>query len=189
MRAHFVERVYAYQRWREFLASNPAPRDMVQFHAQNKLSLMAHSRPHYQALGRMVARCGDGLGEDFLDAYGDLFMAGLKVRTTRKKHANVLSHLQGYLKRHLGKSDKAALTACIDEYRQGLVPLTVPLDLLRGHFRRLPVSLRGSADLPESLPRRPDAAAARLITETTRGRSSSPRRPPTRRCRRFHRWL
>ena len=138
MREHFIERVYACHRWHGFLASSPTPRDVVQFHTRNKLALMARSRPHYQTLGRMVARCGEGLDEDFLDVYGDLFMAALKVRTTRKKHANVLSHMQGYLKRHLGKSDKAALTACIDDYRQGLVPLAVPLDLLRGHFRRYP---------------------------------------------------
>ena len=138
LREHFIERVYACHRWRRFLASNPAPQDMVQFHARNKLSLMAHSRSHYQTLGRMAARCGEGLGEEFLDAYGDLFMAGLKVRATRRKHANVLSHVQGYLKQHLSKPEKAALTTCIDDYRQGLVPLTAPLDLLRGHFRRHP---------------------------------------------------
>lgn len=138
LREHFVERVYACHRWHGFLASNPASRDMVQFHARHKLSLMAHSRSHYQTLGRLVARCGEGLNGDFLDAYGDLFMAGLQVRTTRKKHANVLSHLQGYLKRHLSESDKAALTARIDDYRQGLVPLTAPLDLLRDYFRRYP---------------------------------------------------
>ena len=138
LREHFIEQVYACHRWHGFLASNPAPRDMVQFHARNKLSLMAHSGPHYQALGRLAARCGEGLNGDFLSAYGGLFMAGLRVRTTRKKHANVLFHLQGYLKRHLGKSDKAALTARIDDYRQGLVPLTAPLDLLRDHFRRCP---------------------------------------------------
>ena len=138
LREHFIERVYACHRWCAFLASNPAPHDMVQFHARNKLSLMAHSRSHYQALGRMVARCGEGLGEEFPGAYGDLFMAGLKVRATRRKHANVLSHVQGYLKQHLSKPEKAALTACIDDYRQGLVPLTAPLDLLRDHFRRHP---------------------------------------------------
>lgn len=135
-REHFIEQVYAYHRWRGFLASEPTPCDMVQFHARHKLSLMAHSRSHYQALGRMVARCGEGLGEDFLGAYGDLFMAGLKVSATRRKHANVLSHIQGYLKQHLNKPGKAALTACIDDYRQGLVPLIAPLDLLRDHFRR-----------------------------------------------------
>ncbi len=138
LREHFVERVYACHRWRGFLALNPAPHDMVWFHTRNKLSLMAHSRSHDQALGRLVARCGEGLSEEFLGAYGGLFMAVLKVRATRKKHANVLSHIQGYLKRHLGKSEKAALTACIDDYRQGLVPLTVPLDLLRDHFRCYP---------------------------------------------------
>ena len=138
LRKHFIERVYVYHRWRRFLASNPTPRDMVQFHARNKLSLMAHSRSHFQALGRLVARCGEGLRADFLDAYGDLFMTGLKVRATRKKHANVLSHIQGYLKKHLRKPEKAALTACIDDYRQGLVPLTAPLHLLRDHFRRYP---------------------------------------------------
>ena len=138
LREHFIERVYACHRWRRFLASNPSPRDMVQFHTRSKLSLMAHSRSHYRTLGRMVARCGEGLGEEFLDAYGDLFMAGLKVRATRRKHANVLSHVQGYLKQHLSKPEKAALTACIDDYRQWLVPLTAPLDLLRDHFRRHP---------------------------------------------------
>ena len=138
LREHFIERVYAYHRWCGFLASSPAPRDVVQFHTRNKLSLMAHSRSHYQTLGRMVARCGEGLDEDFLGAYGDLFMAGLKVRATRKKHANVLSHVQEYLKQHLSKPEKAALTTCIDDYRQGLVPLTAPLDLLRDQFRRYP---------------------------------------------------
>ena len=137
-RQHFIERVYACHRWRGFLASNPAPRDLVQFHARHKLSLMAHSRSHDQALRRLVARCGEGLNADVLDAYGDLFMAALQVRATRKKHANVLFHIQGYLKHHLGTPDKAVLTACIDDYRQGLVPLTAPLDLLRGHFRRFP---------------------------------------------------
>jgi uncharacterized protein YbgA (DUF1722 family)/uncharacterized protein YbbK (DUF523 family) len=138
LREHFIERVYACHRWLEFLASNPAPRDMVQFHTRHKLSLMAHSRSHYQALGRMVVQCGEGLSEEFLEAYGDLFRAALKVRATCKKHANVLSHVQGYVSKHLGKPEKAALAACIDDYRRGLVPLTAPLDLLRDHFRRHP---------------------------------------------------
>ena len=138
LREHFVERVFACRRWHEFLEAHEAPADLVQFHTRHKLSLMAHSRPHYQALGRMVARCGQGLSEEFLKAYGDLFMLAFKVGTSRKKHANVLSHVQGYLKTHLGKAGKAVLAACIDDYRQGLVPLTKPLDLLRDHLRHFP---------------------------------------------------
>ena len=136
-REHFVERVFACRRWHEFLAAHPAPADLVQFHRRHELSLLAHSRPHYQALGRTVAGCGEGLSEEFLKAYGDLFMLAFKVRTSRKKHADALSRVQGCLKRRLGKPEKAALAGCIDDYRQGLGPLTTPLDLLRDHLRRV----------------------------------------------------
>ena len=138
LREHFVERVFACCRWHEFLATHEAPADLVGFHARHKLSLMAHSRPHYHELGRMVARCGEGLTKPFLAAYGDLFQLTFKVPTSRAKHADVLRHAQGYLKRHLGAEEKAALAACIDDYQQGRIPLTTPLDLLRELFRRYP---------------------------------------------------
>jgi uncharacterized protein YbgA (DUF1722 family) len=86
-----------------------------------------------------VAQSGDLPIDDLLREYGHQFMAALKVKASRKKHANVLSHLQGYLKKRLDAADKAELVACIEDYRQGLVPLVVPLTLLQHHFRRHPV--------------------------------------------------
>ena len=138
LREHFVDRVFAFSRWHEFLDGHGAPGDLVQFHTRHKLSLMAHSRPHYQELRRLVARCGAGLSEEFLKAYGDLFATAFRVPTSRRKHAKVLSHLQGYLKRRIGKPERADLAARIDDYRQGLEPLTTPLDLLRDYLRRFP---------------------------------------------------
>jgi uncharacterized protein YbgA (DUF1722 family)/uncharacterized protein YbbK (DUF523 family) len=136
LRENFIECVFAYYRWRSLCASQPSPHDLVRFHTQHKLTLMTHSRQHYQALGRLVAHAGKRHMADLLQEYGSLFMAGLKVKATRKKHANVLSHLQGYLKTQLDTTDKAELVACIEDYRQGLVPLVVPLTLLKHHFRR-----------------------------------------------------
>jgi uncharacterized protein YbgA (DUF1722 family)/uncharacterized protein YbbK (DUF523 family) len=136
LRENFIERVFAYYRWRGFCASQPAPHDLVRFHTQYKMTLMAHSRQHYQALGRLVAQAGKQRMTDLLQAYGTLLMAGLKVKATRKKHTNVLSHLQGHLKKQLDATDKAELVTCIEDYRQGLVPLVVPLTLLKHHFRR-----------------------------------------------------
>ncbi|MDH3599948.1 MAG: DUF523 and DUF1722 domain-containing protein, partial [Candidatus Tectomicrobia bacterium] len=91
LRENFIERVFAYHRWRSFVASNPTPKDVVRFHTQNKLTLLAHSRSHYQALGRLVARGGEQPIDALLREYGHQFMTGLKVKATRKKHANVLS--------------------------------------------------------------------------------------------------
>ena len=45
----------------------------------------------------------------------------------------------GYLKRDLSPDDKQELLALIEDYRQELVPLIVPLTLLQHHLRRHPV--------------------------------------------------
>ena len=136
LRENFIERVFAYYRWQQFVASQPTPQDIVRFHTQNKMTLLSHSRPHYQALGRLVAAAGKTPLDELIAEYSSTYMMALKVKTTRKKHANVLSHLQGHLKKKLDAVDKAELVTCIDDYRNGLIPLVVPLTLLQHHFKR-----------------------------------------------------
>jgi uncharacterized protein YbgA (DUF1722 family) len=71
---------------------------------------------------------------------------GLALLGTRRKHVNVLQHLIGYLKKDLSTEDtpkakrsKQELLALIEDYRDELVPLIVPLTLLKHHLRRYPV--------------------------------------------------
>ena len=61
---------------------------------------------------------------------------------------NVLQHLMGYLKKDLSSEDNAyrrcicgrlELLGLIEDYRQGLLPLIVPLTLLKHHLNRYPV--------------------------------------------------
>ena len=54
---------------------------------------------------------------------------------TRGRHANVLSHMAGHFKGAIEPSDRAELAAVIEDYRRGLVPLVVPLTLVRHHVR------------------------------------------------------
>ena len=136
LRENFIERVFAMARWRAFLAARPAARDLVAFHAAQKYAVLAHSPQHYARLGRLVARAGRA---PELAEYGRLLMEALGERATRGRHANVLQHLAGYFKRDLDTGDRAELAAVIDEYRRGLVPLIVPITLVRHHVRRLAV--------------------------------------------------
>lgn len=93
LRENFIERIFAYHRWAELLAMNPALQDLVRFHTRHKLTLLSHSRELYQKLQRLVARAGKVPMEDLLRAYGVMFMASLKVTATPRRHTEVLHRL------------------------------------------------------------------------------------------------
>ncbi|MEK7701583.1 MAG: DUF1722 domain-containing protein [candidate division NC10 bacterium] len=52
-------------------------------------------------------------------------------------HTNVLQHLAGFFTRGLDAPSRAELAGLIREYRRGLVPLVVPLTLVKHWARRL----------------------------------------------------
>ncbi len=139
LRENFVERVFCYRRWRDLTAGGVTRGKLVAFHTAHKLLLLAHSPKHYTEMGRLVADA-KGLSPRGLETrYGELFMAGLTVKATAKKHTNVMHHILGYLKRDLDTRDKAELLAVITDYHRGLVPLVVPLTLLTHHLARVTV--------------------------------------------------
>jgi uncharacterized protein YbgA (DUF1722 family)/uncharacterized protein YbbK (DUF523 family) len=139
LRENFTERIFAYYRWTKLLEEESTPGGLVKFHTAHKLTLMAHSPKHYTEMGRLVAKAGTIPWHELSATYGTLFMEGLALLGTRRKHVNVLQHLMGYLKNHLSGADKQELLGLIEDYRNELVPLIVPLTLLQHHLRRHPV--------------------------------------------------
>ena len=137
IRESFIERVFGAARWQAFAASRPRAGDLVAFHAAHKFAILAHSPREYSELGRLVAGAGPRLGVETLQTYATRFAQALAIRATRARHVNVLQHLAGFLKRALGDDERAELGEVIAEYRRGLVPLVVPLTLLKHHVRRL----------------------------------------------------
>jgi uncharacterized protein YbgA (DUF1722 family)/uncharacterized protein YbbK (DUF523 family) len=140
IRESFIERVFAAARWQAFSATRPRVRDLVAFHAAHKFAILAHSPREYAELGRLVAGAGPRLAAETLTRYGTRFMQALAIRATRARHVNVLQHLAGFFKRQLTDDERTELGEVIAEYRRGLVPLVVPLTLLKHHVRRLDVA-------------------------------------------------
>lgn len=141
LRENFIERIFAHYRLQKLMASQPTAGKLVRFHTQHKLSLMSHSIKHYQELGRLVARAGAEKEKfpELLNAYAALFMTALKMKATTRRHTNVLHHIIGFFKKVLDPEDKTELVEVIDQYREGYVPLIVPLTLIKHHLRRHPV--------------------------------------------------
>jgi uncharacterized protein YbgA (DUF1722 family)/uncharacterized protein YbbK (DUF523 family) len=136
LRENFVERIFAYERWKRMLREEPTPGGLVKFHTGQKMTMLSHSPEHYRELGRLVAEAGSLPWAELTDRYSRMLAEGLRILATPGRHANVMHHLLGFLKEKLSPGDKTELLAQIDDYRRGLVPLVVPLTLLKHHLRR-----------------------------------------------------
>ncbi len=135
LRENFIERVFAYDRLRALLDGRWTLGALVAFHTAHKMALLAHSMSAYQALGRLVAG-GKALPRAELQRqYEEGFMSTLARRATTKRHSNVLMHMAGHLKNLVDAGSKKELADAIEAYRGGLVPLVVPLTLLRHYVR------------------------------------------------------
>jgi uncharacterized protein YbgA (DUF1722 family)/uncharacterized protein YbbK (DUF523 family) len=135
LRENFIERVFAFRRLGDLFASRWAVGDLVRFHTAHKLVLLAHSTQAYSRLGRLVAGAKSVERVALRAQYTAGFMDALKVMATQKRHTNVLQHMAGYFKKTLDEGSRAELMAGIEDYRLGLVPLIVPVTLLRHHVR------------------------------------------------------
>jgi uncharacterized protein YbgA (DUF1722 family)/uncharacterized protein YbbK (DUF523 family) len=140
IRDNFVERVFAYWRLRGLFDRRWTVGDLVRFHTAHKLLLLAHAPEAYRRLGRLVAGARRVSRRDLERRYVDGFMAALERLATARRNANVLQHMAGYFKNRLDAASKRELADAIADYGRGLVPLVVPLTLVRHHVRVLDVA-------------------------------------------------
>lgn len=136
LRENFVMRVFVYYAWQQL----PKPykkADVLAFHTQLKLLLLAHNQQQYRELGRQLATQHE-VDEQFAKHYIEAIMAALGQPATRANHTNVLQHIQGYFSQHLNKDQKAELSTLILDYHDGVQPLLAPLTLLRHYLREYP---------------------------------------------------
>jgi uncharacterized protein YbgA (DUF1722 family)/uncharacterized protein YbbK (DUF523 family) len=148
LRENFVERIFAYRRLADAFRPGWPRKELVAFHSAHKLTLMAHSPSAYQELGQLVARVADVSPDEMEADYRHRFMQALTIVATPGRHANVLQHILGYMKKQLDSATRQDLLAAISDYADGLVPLVVPVTLLRHYVDRLDITyLQGQAYL------------------------------------------
>jgi uncharacterized protein YbgA (DUF1722 family) len=140
LREHFIERVFAYRRLRTFFSTRWTLGGLVSFHTRHKLILMAHSPAAYSELGRFVAHAKGKARDTFARQYEAAFMQALKKVATTARHTNVLHHMLGYVRPHLDRDGRDELLTLIDDYRRGLVPLVVPIVLVRHYARKFEIN-------------------------------------------------
>ncbi|MGB0651577.1 MAG: YbgA family protein [Thermoplasmatota archaeon] len=130
LRWGFLDHAFWVRRWRE---ADVAPGvSLMTFHRDHKLTYRSHDPAGARELGRLAAD-GD------VAAYRDRAAEVMRQVPTVGRHVDTLQHAAGYLKRDVDGADRQELAEAIDDYRLGVMPLLVPLTLLRHHVRRAPV--------------------------------------------------
>jgi uncharacterized protein YbgA (DUF1722 family)/uncharacterized protein YbbK (DUF523 family) len=136
IRENFIERVFSCRRWKDFLLGSPGLGGLVEFHSRHKLLVMSHSTQIYREMGALVAHGREMKRAELFRRYEELLMKGLALHATARKNTNVLMHIMGYFKKELGHDEKSELLETIGRYHDQLVPLLVPLTLLKHYVRK-----------------------------------------------------
>jgi uncharacterized protein YbgA (DUF1722 family)/uncharacterized protein YbbK (DUF523 family) len=138
LRENFITRVFVYADWQALLRSGLSRRGLTEFHTRYKYQLMANNPAQYRVLGKMLGSMANADPDDIGPRYFSELMSALKKCATRGTHTNVLQHLNGYFKKTMSPGDSQEMQRLIAQYRQGVVPLVVPLTLLKHHLRQHP---------------------------------------------------
>ncbi|WP_440873902.1 YbgA family protein [Thalassotalea sp. PLHSN55] len=139
IRENFVARVFAYRHWQILVEEGITKHKLMTFHSHYKYMVMSHDLVAYKNLGRLLARA-DLAVEEMASQYISGLMAALKIKATRKKHANTLYHMIGYFSDHLTPEQRQELCQQVEGYRNGLMPLVVPLTLINHYLMIHPKS-------------------------------------------------
>jgi uncharacterized protein YbgA (DUF1722 family)/uncharacterized protein YbbK (DUF523 family) len=135
LRENFIERIFVYRRWREVLAAGASAGALVGFHTRHKLLIMSHSVQYYREMGRLVGQ-GGLKAQEVRERYQAMLMEALALKSTVKKHVNVLQHMMGYFKKVLSSDEKRELLEIIENYHREQVPLIVPVTLINHYVRK-----------------------------------------------------
>ena len=67
-------------------------------------------------------------------------MEAFSYKSTNKKNIDVLLHMMGFFKKLIPTVDKKDILDSIEDYRKELVPLIVPITLIRHYVKKYDVT-------------------------------------------------
>ncbi|MEM7166482.1 MAG: DUF523 and DUF1722 domain-containing protein [Planctomycetota bacterium] len=144
IRESFIEQIFVRNRWRSLRERGLTRGRLVEFHTAHKLLLRAHNEAGYRRAGSVVGQAGKIPNKQLFADYEAELQATMQTRSTPQRHRNVLEHAMGYLKKLLEPAEKAQILGAIKDYANGLLPLIVPITLLRYNIKKHDVEyLRG----------------------------------------------
>lgn len=131
IREHWLTRIFAGARLRRMIRDGQM-KDLIQFHSEHKYLLMAYSQTGLKTLGRIVASGSQKTVAPTAQAYATAFHDALQKPARFTSQINVLHHVMGYFSHQVEHPEVEYMLDLIEEFRRGGLPLSVPVQVLRG---------------------------------------------------------
>ncbi len=133
---NFIERVVVLIRWKELIKDKRSIRGLIAFHSDHKLTIMGHSPKSLSDLETLISNAKKYKPKKLHDKYLNILMEAMRLKTTVKKNVKVLRHLYSSFRKELSKEDREDLLDVIGHYQTGIVPLIVPVSMLKHYVRK-----------------------------------------------------
>ena len=141
LRESFIRRIYAYSDWKQLLVKSEGHlrhAQLIDFYSRYKYLVMAHHIDSYKEIGRLLAKADKQQPEQQARQFITLLMTALQQRAHRRGYSNALFHVKEHLKRNINSLQRSSLDQIIHQYRDGEVPLVVPVTMLNHYFQLYP---------------------------------------------------
>ncbi|MDE4908237.1 DUF523 and DUF1722 domain-containing protein [Methanogenium marinum] len=135
IRDHFLTRLYTFSEFKTVQASERM-NELVRFHSENKLMLMAHSQKLQKEMGRTVANQNRLEPVMVMEQYKEQLARALAQAPRYTANINVLLHASGYFRDGLNHEEKAFFLDAIQKYREGRVSICAPKNILKAWIVR-----------------------------------------------------
>ncbi len=130
IREHFLTRIFLIAKFRE-LRDSFSMKSLVDFHSRNKLLYMAYNQKEMRLMGRVVANQEKKSAKQLIEDYSQHFFAAIEKSQRYTSNINVLMHALGYFSDSMSRGEKAYFLDTLERYRNGKVPLSVPISLVK----------------------------------------------------------
>jgi uncharacterized protein YbgA (DUF1722 family)/uncharacterized protein YbbK (DUF523 family) len=130
IRESFLTKLYTLFRFRAVQESMKM-KDLVRFQAQHKFLLQSYSENGMRKLGRICANHDQLTVQKVIDLYFDALLEVFNEEQKFTKNINILDHCFGFVSDHLKDAEKKYYFDIIKQYRNGKLPLSVPISIIR----------------------------------------------------------
>jgi len=138
IREHFLRKLYTFCSFKEVYFSNDINK-LIRFHSENKFLLMSYGQIYLKKLGQIVSNNKKLRIEKLLNEYKENLNLAFQKGARCTNNINVLNHTFGYVSKNLNNDEKKLFLNTIDDFREGRVSLSVPLNLIKSWILRFDI--------------------------------------------------